>query len=120
MEYAEIKLTEAEKEEQAVSSVWYWAYTVYGNFKETIRKHFEVQNIIKLGLKLNIKKSKVMIVSTTTSLRIDSKDTEVVGSFCFLGFIINRAPDVKKTPYRFALGREAKKDIQMLRKIKNI
>lgn len=93
---------------------------IHGNFKETIRKHFEIQNIIKTGLRLNTKMTKVMIAS----LRVLQSTVKILRwwvASAFQIWLLNiRAPAVKKIPQRFTLGREAKKDIQMLRKIKNI
>ena len=43
----------------------------------------------KMGLQLNIKKTKVMTTGKATNFAVDREDVEMVDSFCLLGSIIN-------------------------------
>ena len=47
----------------------------------------------KVGLKLNIQKTKIMAFSPITSWRIDGEKVETVSDFIFLGFKINSDGD---------------------------
>ena len=43
----------------------------------------------KVGLKLNIQKTKIMVSSSITSWQIDGETVETVSDFIFLGYIIS-------------------------------
>ena len=47
----------------------------------------------KVGLKLNIQKTKIMAYGSITSWKIDGETVETVGDFIFLGSIITAEDD---------------------------
>ena len=51
----------------------------------------------KVGLKLNIQKTKIMASSSITSWQIDGETVEIVTDFIFLGFKITAAMKLKDT-----------------------
>ena len=67
----------------------------------------------KVGLKLNIQKTKIMVSSPTTSLQIDGETTETVRHFIFMDSKITADGDcsneIKK---RLLLGRKAMTNIK--------
>ena len=67
----------------------------------------------KVGLKLNIQKTKIMVSSPTTSLQIDGETTETVRDFIFMGSKITADGDcsheIKK---HLLLGRKAMTNIK--------
>ena len=67
----------------------------------------------KVGLKLNIQKTKIMVSSPTTSLQIDGETTETVRDFIFMGPKITADGDcsheIKK---HLLLGRKAMTNIK--------
>lgn len=42
-----------------------------------------------MGLRLNIKRIKVMMIGTVTDFRTDNEESEMAGNICFLGLTIN-------------------------------
>ena len=62
----------------------------------------------KLGLKLNVQKTKIMASSPIASLRIDRKTMETVTDFIFLGSKVTADGDCSHEIQRFLfLGRKA-------------
>ena len=51
----------------------------------------------KVGLKLNIQKTKIMASSPTISWQIDGETVEIVSDFIFLGFNVTAAMKVKES-----------------------
>ena len=62
----------------------------------------------KVGLKLNIQKTKIMVLWPITSWQIDGETMEIVTDFIFLGFKITAGGDCgHEIKRRFLLGRKA-------------
>jgi len=61
----------------------------------------------KVGLKLNIQKTKIMVSGPTTSWEIDGETVETVSDFIFLGFKITTDSDCShEIKRRLLLGRK--------------
>ncbi|KAF7252571.1 RNA-directed DNA polymerase from mobile element jockey [Varanus komodoensis] len=75
----------------------------------------------KVGLKLNIKKTKIMASSPLTSWQIDGEEMEVVTDFIFLGSKItvdeDRSQEIKR---RLLLGRKAMANLDSILKSRDI
>ena len=70
----------------------------------------------KAGLKLNIKKMKIMVSSPTTSCQINGKTVVKVTGFCFLGSKITVDGDcIHEIKRCLLLGRKADKYRQLLK-----
>ena len=70
----------------------------------------------KVGLKLNIQKTKIMASGPITSRQIDRKTTETVADFIFLGFRITADSDCSHEIKRhLLLGRKARQHIKKQR-----
>ena len=68
----------------------------------------KVKESEKVGLKLNIQKTKIMAFSLITSWQIDGKTMEIVTEFIFLGSKITADGDCShETKRRLLLGRTA-------------
>ena len=75
----------------------------------------------KVGLKLNIKKTKIMTYSPTTSWQTDGKTMETVTDFLFLGSKITADGDCSHEIKRcLLLGREAMTNLDSILKSRNI
>ena len=69
----------------------------------------------KVGLKLNIQKTKIMASSPITSWQIDGEIVETVTDFIFLGFKITADGDCSHEIKRcFLLGRTAMTDLDSI------
>ena len=75
----------------------------------------------KVGLKLNIQETKIMVSSTITSWQIDGETMETVTGFLFLGSKItadvNCSHEIKR---RFLLGRKAMTNPESILKSRDI
>ena len=75
----------------------------------------------KLGLKLNIQKTKIMASGPTTSCQIDGETMEIVADFIFLGYKITADGDcsheIKK---HLLLGRKAMTNLDTILKSRGI
>ena len=75
----------------------------------------------KVGLKVNIQKTKIMASSPITSLQIDGKTMETVRDFIFLGSKItadgDRSHEIKRCLF---LGRKAMTDLASILKTRDI
>ena len=71
----------------------------------------------KVGLKLNIQKTKIMACSLITSMQIDGKTMETVTDFTILGFKTTADGDCKR---RLLLGRKAMTNLDNILKNKDI
>ena len=75
----------------------------------------------KVGLKLNIQKTKIMAYSTITSWQIDGETVETVADFIFLGSKItadgNCSHEIKR---RLLLGRKAMTNLDSIFKSRDI
>ena len=75
----------------------------------------------KVGLKVNIQKTKIMACSPITSLQIDGKTMETVRDFIFLGSKItadgDRSHEIKRCLF---LGRKAMTDLASILKTRDI
>ena len=75
----------------------------------------------KVGLKLNIKKTKIMASGPITSWQIDGKTTETVRDFIFLGSKITAADDCSHEIKRcLLLGRKAMTNLDSILKSRDI
>ena len=75
----------------------------------------------KVGLKLNIQKTKIMASSPITSWQIDEEKMETVKDFIFLGFKITADGDCSHETKRFLLlGRKAVTNIESILKSRDI
>ncbi|KAF7245236.1 hypothetical protein EYD10_08652 [Varanus komodoensis] len=75
----------------------------------------------KVGLKLNIKKTKIMASGPVTSLEIDGKEMEVVTDFIFLGPKITAGGDCsQEIKRRLLLGRKAMANLDSILKSRDI
>ena len=75
----------------------------------------------KVGLKLNIQKTKIMTSSTITSWQIDGETVETVSDFIFLGSKITADGDCSHEIKRFLLlGRKVMTNLDSILKSRNI
>ena len=75
----------------------------------------------KVGLKLNIQKTKIMASSPTTSWQIDGETVETVADFIFLGSKITVNGDCSnKIKRRLLLGRKVMTNLDSILKSRNI
>ena len=75
----------------------------------------------KVGLKLNIQKTKIMASSPITSWQIDGEKIETVRYFIFLGYKITSDGDCShKIKRRLLFGREAMTNLDSILKIRDI
>ena len=75
----------------------------------------------KIGLKLNIQKTKIMASSPITSLQIDGETMETVTNFIFLGFKITADGDCShEIKRRLLLGRKALTNLDSMLKTRDI
>ena len=71
----------------------------------------------KVGLRLNIQKTKIMACSPITSWQVDGETVETVSDFIFLGSKITADGDCSHKTKRFLLlGRKAVKSRQCIKK----
>ena len=75
----------------------------------------------KVGLKLNIQKTKIMASSPITSWEIDGQTVETVSDFIFLGFKITADGDCShETKRRLLLGRKVMTNLDSIFKSRDI
>ena len=75
----------------------------------------------KVGLKLNIQKTKIMVPSPTTSWEIDGETVETVADFIFLGFKITADGDCShEIKRRLLLGRKVMTNLDSILKSRDI
>ena len=75
----------------------------------------------KVGLKLNIQKTKIVASSSITSWHIDGETMEMVTDFIFLGFKITADGDCShEIKRRLLLGRKAMTNLDRILKIRDI
>ena len=75
----------------------------------------------KVGLKLNIQKTKIMASSPTTSWEIDGETVETVSDFIFLGFRITADGDCShEIKRRLLLGRKVMTSLDSIFKSRDI
>ena len=75
----------------------------------------------KVGLKLNIQKTKIMTSSPITSWQIDGETVETVVDFIFLGFKITAEGDCShEIKRRLLLGRKAMTNLDSILKSRDI
>ena len=75
----------------------------------------------KVGLKLNIQKTKIIACHPITSQQIDRETMEIVTDFIFLGFKISMDSDCShEIKRRFLLGRKAMKNLDSILKSREI
>ena len=75
----------------------------------------------KLGLKLNVQKTKIMASSPIASLRIDRKTMETVTDFIFLGSKVTADGDCSHEIQRFLfLGRKAMTNLDSILESRDI
>ena len=75
----------------------------------------------KVGLKLNIQKTKIMASGPITSWQIDGEAMEAVNDFIFLGFKITADGDCShELKRRLLLGRTAMTNLESVLKSRNI
>ena len=75
----------------------------------------------KVGLKLNIQKTKIMASSPITSWQIDGESMETVTNFIFLGYKITADGDCShKVKRLLLLGREAMTILDSILKLRDI
>jgi len=75
----------------------------------------------KVGLKLNIQKTKIMASSPITSWQIDGETMEIVTDFIFLGFKITADGDCShEIKRRLLLGRKAMTNLDSILKSRDI
>ena len=75
----------------------------------------------KVGLKLNIQKTKIMASSPTTSCQIDVETMETVTDFIFLGCEVTADGDCNQEIKRcLLLGRKAKSNLDSILKSRDI
>ena len=69
----------------------------------------------KVGLKLNIQKTKIMASSPTTSWEIDGETVEIVSDFIFLGSKVTADGDCShETKRRLLLGRKVMNNLDSI------
>ena len=82
--------------------------------------HYEEENE-KVGLKLNIQKTKIMASGPITSWQIDGETVETVADFIFLGSKITADGDCShESKRRLLLGRKAITNLDSILKIRDI
>ena len=75
----------------------------------------------KVGLKLNIQKTKIMVPSPITSWEIDGETVETVADFIFLGFKITADGDCShEIKRRLLLGRKVMTNLDSILKSRDI
>ena len=75
----------------------------------------------KVGLKLNIEKTKIMVSSPITSWQIDGETVETLADFIFLGSKITADGDCSHEIKRhFLLGRKSKTNLDSILKSRDI
>ena len=75
----------------------------------------------KVGLKLNIQKTKIMVPSPITSWEIDGETVETVADFIFLGFKITADGDCShEIKRRLLLGRKVMTNLDSIFKSRDI
>ena len=75
----------------------------------------------KVGLKLNIQKTKIMVSSPITSWQIDGETVETVSDFLFLGSKITADGDCShEIKRRLLLGRKVKSNLDSIFKSRDI
>ena len=75
----------------------------------------------KIGLKLNIQKTKIMASSPITSWQVDGEGMEIVRDFIFLGSKISADGDFShEIKRRLLFGRKAMTDLDSIFKSQNI
>ena len=75
----------------------------------------------KVGLKLNIQKTKIMASGPITSWQIDGETVETVSDFIFLGFKITAGGDCShEIKRRFLLGRKVMANLDSIFKSRDI
>ena len=75
----------------------------------------------KVGLKLNIQKTKIMASSPTTSWQIDGETVETVADFIFLGSKITANGDCSnKIKRRLLLGRKVMTNLDSILKSRDV
>ena len=74
----------------------------------------------KVGLKLNIQKTKIMASSSITSWQTDGETMETVTDFIFLGFKINEDGDFSHEIRGLLLGRKAMTNLHSILKSRDI
>ena len=75
----------------------------------------------KVGLKLNIQKTKIMASGPITSWQIDGETVEIVADFIFLGFRITADGDCShEIKRRLLLGRKAMTNLDSILKSRDI
>ena len=75
----------------------------------------------KVGLKLNIQKTKIMASGPTTSWQIDGETVETVAGFIFLGFKITADGDCShETERHLLLGRKVMTNLDSIFKSRDI
>ena len=75
----------------------------------------------KVGLKLNIQKTKIMASSSITSWQIDGKTVETVADFIFLGYKITADGDCShEIKRRLLLGRKVMTNLDSILKSRHI
>ena len=75
----------------------------------------------KVGLKLNVQKTKIMASSPTTSWQIDGETVETVADFIFLGFKITAHGDYShEIKRRFLLRRKVMTNLDSILKSRDI
>ena len=75
----------------------------------------------KIGLKVNIQKTKIMASSPITSGQIDREKVEIVADFIFLGFKITEDSDYSNEIKRcLLLGRKVKTNLDSILKSRDI
>ena len=75
----------------------------------------------KVGLKLNIQKTKIMVSGPITSWEIDGETVEIVSDFIFLGFKITADGDCSHEIKRhLLLGRKVMTNLDSILKSRNI
>ena len=75
----------------------------------------------KVGLKLNIQKTKIMVSGPITSWEIDGETVETVSGFIFLGSKITKVNDcIHEIKRRVLLGRKAMTNVNNILKSRDI
>ena len=74
----------------------------------------------RAGLKLNIKKTKIMVSSSITSWQIEAEKAEIGTDFLFLGSNITADCDYRHEIRRLLLGRKAVTDLDSVLKSRDI
>ena len=74
----------------------------------------------KVGLKLNIQKTKIMASGPITSLEIEGETVKTVSNFIFLGSTITANGDCHEIKRRLLLGRKVMTNLDSLLKSRDI